>query len=220
MSVNREKITGIIVVSLTIIFFNLFFSCTSDEEIKQTPVSATYLEEAKSTLKDSIVLNATAMMGTVNKTLLKEGCPAKYYFEWRGNDTLNIQMRNFSVGNMPVTVYFSCNCKFMQLNSWEKDEYTGEGWIKFEGSGGRTDYFDNEKDATNSYQDGTGGSGTVIGYFNAYTHQIEFAISFNVMNMTSEVYLQTVDSSRMANFDADFAQYEEDLAAYKKAHGL
>ncbi len=192
------------------------FSCTADEEITQTPVSDEYLTAARELLQDSIVLNATAMQGTVNKTLLDEGCPLKYYLNWRSQDTLNIQIKEFSVGKMPVTIWFTINCKFMQLNTWEKDEYTGEGWIKFQGSGGNTVYTAIDDD----YTDGDGGAGSVQGYLNVKTQEIEFVTNFNVMNMSSDVYLQKIDPTRMDRFEEEFEQYEKDLAEYKKEHGI
>jgi hypothetical protein len=217
MNFNSKKISFLSAVAITILFCSALFSCTTDED---KPISETYLQRAREVLHDSIVLNARAMMGTVNKTLLAEGCPLKYYMEWRSKDTLNIQIRKFSVGKMPVTVWFSCNCKFMQLNTWEKEEYTEAGWIKFEGSGGQTYYSGNEYDTNKDYQTGTGGAGSVTGYFNALTNEIEFVTEFNVMNMTADVYRQTVDYSRMPTYDKDFTQYEDSLAEYKKEHGL
>lgn len=41
-----------------------------------------------------------------------------------------------------------------------------------------------------------------------------------MMNVRSECFLQTIDKSRLATFDADKAKYEEDLKAYKKEHGI
>jgi len=196
----------------------VFTACTDDEEISQTPVLDEYLKVAKNTLQDSIVLNATAMMGTVNKTLLEEGCPLKYYFEWSTEDTLNMQIRNFSVGKMPVHIWFSVNLKFMQLNTWEKEEYGDEdsGWIKFQGTSGVTTI----NSTTNEYDDGEGGAGTVTGYFNAKTNEIEFVTNFYVANMSADVYQQEIDLSRIETFDEEFAKYEEDLAQYKEDNGL
>lgn len=192
------------------------FSCSDDEKITQEPVSDSQLATAREVLQDSIVLNATAMQGTVNKTQLPQGCPLKYYFSWKSDDVMTLKIKHFSVGNMPLTIWFTIDVKFMKLNSWERDEYTGDGWIKFEGTKGYTSYIGNTKD----YDDGEGNAGTVQGYFNANTHEIEFVTNFNVMNFTADVYKQKIDKSRMATFDADFAQYEHDLAEYKKAHGL
>ena len=55
-------------------------SCSGDERIEQTPVDTEYAAKVKEILKDSIVLRSKAMMATVDKTLLPEGCPLKYYF--------------------------------------------------------------------------------------------------------------------------------------------
>ena len=40
------------------------------------------------------------------------------------------------------------------------------------------------------------------------------------MNVRSECFLQTIDKNRINNYEAEFAQYEKDLAAYKKEHGI
>lgn len=213
MNAITKTITGF---TLCLFVGSIFSSCKADQEIVQKPVEETYLQEAKTTLRDVVVLNATAMMGTVNKTLLKEGCPLKYYMEWRSENELNIQIREFSVGKMPVTIWFSINCKFMKLNTWEKEEYPEAGWIKFEGSGGIVNFTGKGE----GYEDGQGGGGTVIGYFNAQTHEIEFVTNFNTMNMTSDVYRQKIDPTRINRYDAEFAQYEKDLEKYKKEHGI
>ena len=201
-----------------ILFLSLFFfpSCTADEEITQTPVATTQIQQARKILTDSIVLNATAMQGTVNKTLLDKGCPLKYYFNWKSDDIVKLQIREFSVGTMPIKIWFSIDCKFMQLNSWEKEEYKGTGWIKFQGRGGSTVM----EAIDEGYEDGNGGAGTVQGYLNVDTHEIEFVTNFNVMNFSSDVYPQKVDSSRMERFEKEFAQYEKELAEYKKEHGI
>ena len=216
MSYNCKKTIRFFAVALTMLSCVIFFSCTADEEITKTPVSESYISEAKELLQDSIVLNATAMQGTVNKTLLDEGCPLKYYLNWKGDDILNLQIREFCVGKMPLTIWFTIDVKFMQLNSWEKEEYKGEGWIKFQGDGGKTVYTAIDED----YEDGNGGAGSVTGFLNVKTREIEFVTSFNVMNMSSDVYLQKIDPTRMDRFEEEFAQYEKDLAEYKKEHGI
>jgi hypothetical protein len=156
------------------------------------------------------------MMGTVNKTLLEQGCPVKYHFKWRDDGLLNLQILHFRVGVMPLTISFTINLKFMELNTWEKQEYPGAAWVKFYGEKGVTIANAN----ADGYEDSTGGAGFVTGYFNAETKEIEFVTSFGVMNMSTDVYLQPIDYSRMATYDEDFRQYEEDLAQYKKDHGL
>lgn len=41
-----------------------------------------------------------------------------------------------------------------------------------------------------------------------------------MMNVSSECFLQTIDKSRTNNYEEEFKKFEEDLAAYKKEHGL
>lgn len=211
-----------LILYLVFIVCSIFASCSGDERIEQTPVDTEYAAKVKEILKDSIVLRSKAMMATVDKTLLPEGCPLKYYFHWNeGSDKpLNIQLKNFSVGKMPVQIWFNIDCKLTRLNSWERDEYKGDGWVKFIGEYGATNYMPNKNDTQHEYENGDGGSGYVQGYLNVNTKQIEFSTNFNVMLMQSYVYLQTIDYSKMDTFEEDFAKFEEDLEKYKQAHGL
>ena len=101
----------------------------------------------------------------------------------------------------------------MQLNSWEKNEYKGDSWIKFAGEDGSV--FAKESNTT------TGVKGSrVKGYYNVKTHEINFIVDYNMMNVRSECFLQTINKARINNYEAEFKQYEADLAAYKKEHGL
>ena len=102
----------------------------------------------------------------------------------------------------------------MELNSWEKKEYTGDGWIKFKGVDGSV--WGTDTDGSASSAKGS----SVQGYYNAKTHQIQFIVNYNMMNVRSECFLQTIDKSRLATFVEDKAKYEEDLKAYKKEHGI
>ena len=128
---------------------------------------------------------------------------------------MKLSLKGFTVGNMPLIVYFSCKCKFMQLNSWEKAEYKGDGWMKFKGKDGRV---------TGDPKDNSGvqkGSGAgVDGYLNVNSKQIIFIVNYNMMNVRSECFLQTIDKNRINNYEVEFKQYEKDLEAYKKQHGL
>ena len=99
------------------------------------------------------------------------------------------------------------------VKSWEKKEYKGDGWLKFNGTDG---YIVLEKDGKPSTMKGS----FVKGYYNVNTHEINFIVDYNMMNVRSECFLQTIDKSRTSKFDAEFKKYEEDLAAYKKEHGL
>lgn len=211
-----EYLKRLPILLLTAILTISFFSCTADEEITKAPVTEDYLKEARAIILDSLVLNAHAMQGTVSKTLLPTGCPLKYHFKWKSDDELTLQLLAFQVGRMPFEIWFTINCKFIQLNAWEKQEYKGEGWIKLQGTGGNTIYNSNTED----YESGDGGGGSVTGFLNVKTKEIEFVTNFNVMNMSSDVFRQKIDHSRMERFEEEFAQYEKDLAQYKKDHGI
>ena len=191
-------------------------SCSSDEEITQGNADNTLVSEAQSYLKDEIILSTKATLSGVDKTLLPEGCPTKFKFEWSKTDaqTFTISLLDFTVGNMGMIISFKCDVKCMELNSWEKKEYTGDGWIKFKGVDGSV--WGTDTDGSASSAKGS----SVQGYYNAKTHQIQFIVNYNMMNVRSECFKQTIDKSRLATFDADKAKYEEDLKAYKKEHGI
>ncbi len=191
-------------------------SCSSDEEITQGNADNTLVSEAKSYLKDEIILSTKATLSGVDKTLLPEGCPTKFKFDWSQTDdqTFTISLLDFTVGNMGMIISFKCDVKCMELNSWEKKEYTGDGWVKFKGVDGSV--WGTDTDGSASSAKGS----SVQGYYNAKTHQIQFIVNYNMMNVRSECFLQTIDKSRLATFAEDKAKYEADLAAYKKEHGI
>lgn len=191
-------------------------SCSSDEEITQGNADNTLVSEAKSYLKDEIILSTKATLSGVDKTLLPEGCPTKFKFDWSQTDdqTFTISLLDFTVGNMGMIISFKCDVKCMELNSWEKKEYTGDGWVKFKGVDGSV--WGTDTDGSASSAKGS----SVQGYYNAKTHEIQFIVNYNMMNVRSECFKQTIDKSRLATFDADKAKYEADLAAYKKEHGI
>ena len=43
----------------------------------------------------------------------------------------------------------------------------------------------------------------VKGYYNVKTHEINFIVDYNMMNVRSECFLQTIDKSRTSKFDAE-----------------
>lgn len=219
---KRNMARALLLCSLALIGSWVFSSCSGDEENGKMPVENSLILKAREILKDSIIFRSKAMMGNIDKTLLPEGCPLKYHFSWdlTSDTPLNIKLKNFSVGNMPVQVWFNIYCRLIPLNTWEKDEYKGDGWIKFSGVKGDVTYTPNQNDVNAQYTDGKGGAGTVIGYLNVETKQIEFSTDFNVMVMQSYVFLQTIDYSKMDTYEADFKKYEADLRAYKREHGL
>lgn len=196
--------------------FMSLVSCSSDEEITDADANTELVKEARNYLNGEIVLRTNATMNGVNKTLLPEGCPTKFKFEWSKTDaqTFTISLLDFTVGNMGMIINFKCDVKTMVLNSWEQKEYTGDGWIKFKGEDGSV--WGTDTDGSASSAKGS----SVQGYYNAKTHEIQFIVNYNMMNVRSECFKQTIDKSRLATFDADKAKYEADLAAYKKEHGI
>ena len=193
-----------------------FASCSSDEEITDADANTELVKEATNYLNGEIVLSTKARMNGVDKTLLPGGCPTKFKFEWSKTDaqTFTISLLDFTVGNMGMIINFKCDVKTMVLNSWEQKEYTGDGWIKFKGEDGSV--WGTDTDGSASSAKGS----SVQGYYNAKTHEIQFIVNYNMMNVRSECFKQTIDKSRLATFDADKAKYEEDLKAYKKEHGI
>lgn len=204
---------------LSLLFFAVFAfcSCSSDEEITNSDANSELVKEATNYLNGEIVLSTNATMNGVNKTLLPEGCPTKFKFEWSKTDaqTFTISLLDFTVGNMGMIINFKCDVKTMVLNSWEQKEYTGDGWIKFKGKDGSVWGTDTDDGSASSAK-----GSSVQGYFNVKTHEIQFSVNYNMMNVSSECFLQTIDKSRLATFDEDKAKYEEDLKAYKKEHGI
>lgn len=207
-------------IRLTFIFLcclPLFFiSCSSDEEITKKGASQELITKAKDFLTGEIVLNTHATMSGVSKTLLKTGCPTKFRFEWKEADkeTFTVALLNFTVGKMGMIINFKCNVKIMSLNTWEKDEYPGPGWIKFYGEDGST--WGEDENGTPSNAKGS----NVKGYYNTDTHQINFIVDYNMMNVRSECFLQTINKSRISNYKQELAQFEKDLEEYKKQNGL
>ena len=203
---------------LSLLFFAVFAfcSCSSDEEITNSDANTELVKEATNYLNGEIVLSTNATMNGVNKTLLPEGCPTKFKFEWSKTDaqTFTISLLDFTVGNMGMIINFKCDVKTMVLNSWEQKEYTGDGWIKFKGEDGSV--WGTDTDGSASSAKGS----SVQGYYNAKTHEIQFIVNYNMMNVRSECFLQTIDKNRINNYAAEFEQYEKDLAAYKKEHGI
>lgn len=203
---------------LSLLFFAVFAfcSCSSDEEITNSDANSELVKEATNYLNGEIVLSTNATMNGVNKTLLPEGCPTKFKFEWSKTDaqTFTISLLDFTVGNMGMIINFKCDVKTMVLNSWEQKEYTGDGWIKFKGKDGSV--WGTDTDGSASSAKGS----SVQGYYNAKTHEIQFIVNYNMMNVRSECFLQTIDKNRINNYAAEFEQYEKDLAAYKKEHGI
>ena len=196
-------------------FLFLIASCQSDDNLEKKNASEDLVAMAHQYLNGDIILGTHATMNGVNKTLLPQGCPTKFNFHWSETDknVLTIRLENFSVGQMPFSITYYCDVKIIQLNSWEKNEYKGEGWIKFVGEDG---YLALGEGVPPRSMKGS----AVKGYYNVKTHEINFIVDYNMMNVRSVCFLQTIDKARINNYEAEFKQYEADLAAYKKEHGL
>lgn len=217
MKMTAKKVfSHLFIFAFAFAMFLSFASCSSDEEITDADANTELVKEATNYLNGEIVLSTNATMNGVNKTLLPEGCPTKFKFEWSKTDaqTFTISLLDFTVGNMGMIINFKCDVKCMVLNSWEQKEYTGDGWVKFKGVDGSV--WGTDTDGSASSAKGS----SVQGYYNAKTHEIQFIVNYNMMNVRSECFKQTIDKSRLATFDADKAKYEEDLKAYKKEHGI
>ena len=183
-------------------------SCESDDSLTNEPPAQEYIDKAKEILVGDLVLSTRATMSGVDKTLLESGCPTKFNFSWRDD------LSDFTVGAMPFAITFRCATKFMQLNSWEKDEYPGSGWVKFVGTDGNVT---TSGDDAADNQEGSGAR--VDGFLNVDTKQVEFIVDYNMMNVRTETFLQEIDKSRIDRFEEEFAQYEKDLEEAKKEQG-
>lgn len=198
---------------LALLIFNVAISCSSDDSLTQDHPSSDLTETAKTILNGDMVLSTKAWMGNTDKTHLEGGCPTVFNFKWNDDGTMTLALNDFHVGSMPFNITFKCKNKFMKLNSWEREQYGNDGWIKFEGKDGVVNTTSTDQD----YKSGSGS--TVQGYLNVKTHQIQFIVDYNMMTVTSQCPMQTIDKNRINNFAAEFEQYEKDLANWKKEHG-
>ena len=48
---------------------------------------------------------------------------------------------------------------------------------------------------------------------------MEFIVDYNMMNVRTETFLQTIDKTRIDRFEEEFSQYEKDLEEAKKEQG-
>lgn len=206
-----------IIILLSYCLLGLCTSCSSDEQITKENVPEESLTKVREFLAGEIVLSTKATLNGVDKTLLKSGCPTKFRFNWDETDkrVCEIALLGFTVGKMGMVINFKCNVQVMQLNSWEKDEYKGDGWIKFEGKNGSTF----ATGATEEVALAVKGS-SIKGYYNTNTHQINFIVDYNMMNVRSECFMQIIDKTRISRYEEELKQFEKELEEYKKEHGL
>lgn len=204
-------------LALTLVLLSLTFGgCKSERTDLSHPLEEWKVKGAKKLLNGQIVFGSHAYMGTVNLTRLPKGAPIKYRFTWKDGDVLNFRIERFHVGEMPLELWFDIDVKLQRLNGWEEKEYSGEGWIKFAGSGGVSSF----TGLSSEYPEdlGEGKKGDLTGYLNVKTGEIECKTNFNVLNVSSEVYLQKIDPTRITHYEEELAQYNRDLKEWKKTH--
>lgn len=214
------------IMSVLLTFTSLLSSCSSDQEITAGDADQKLVSETRSFLNGEIVCYTKATLSGVDKTYydVTGGCPAVFKFNWSENDeqTVDISILDFTVGNMGMIINFTCKAKTTVLNSWEKKEYPGDNWIKFYGENGSC-WGKNEDGSNFSNDESTTGSNVkgsfVQGYYNVKSHQIQFIISYNMMNVRSECPLQTIDKSLFSNYDKLKADYEVALKKAKEEAG-
>ena len=85
--------------------FMSLVSCSSDEEITDADANSELVKEATNYLNGEIVLSTNATMNGVNKTLLPEGCPTKFKFEWSKTDA-----QTFTISLLDLVIKY--NVKF------------------------------------------------------------------------------------------------------------
>ena len=119
LSEMKKTIKTLALFLLCLMCLILQASCSSDEEITNSDANSELVKEATNYLNGEIVLSTNATMNGVNKTLLPEGCPTKFKFEWSKTDaqTFTISLLDFTVGNMGMIISFKCDVKCMELNS-------------------------------------------------------------------------------------------------------
>lgn len=196
----------------------LVLAISCGKEPQHVPIDDTNptLKKAVEMLSGDIILGQRVKMSNVDKTRLSEGCPTKFRFTWLEKEKkMQIYLDKIKPGTMPFPISMTASAPMMELNSWEKDEYKGDGWIKF---------FDDTAETT-AYQEGYAdplpkpdGSTIVKGYLNVNSGEIEFLINYNMMNVTGHVFLQKVDKNR-DDFETELYHYEEALCEFKLDHG-
>lgn len=202
-------------LAIPLLFF--LIACEKDEPKKLDIENSKEVLKINNILSGDMVFSTHAKMAGVSKTLLPEGCPTKFSFQWDDKiKKLKVRLPKFHVGTMPFSVVFYCNASYSELNSWEKDEYPEKGWVKFAADDGVVvPYVPNgEKEPV------ADGAAILRGYVNPETEQIEFTVNYNMMNVVSHCFKQKIDRSRAQRYEQEFKKYEADLKKYKEENGL
>lgn len=91
----KKFVTNISLFCLIAVLFAGFSSCSSDENLEQKDPIEEYFNEAKNILNGEIVLSTKATMSGVDKTLLPNGCPTKFSFDWVNDKTMKLSLEGF-----------------------------------------------------------------------------------------------------------------------------
>lgn len=185
----------------------------TDETLTQEQKDA-----ATSALEGDMVVSAHASVNSVDKTLLDGGAPCMFHFEKTGDGRLTMSQDNFKIGNMPFGICFKIEVELKPLLSLES-QVIGDGWIRIEGKRGRISVDGRMPDSAVD-ESVTGDGSTVTGYVNPATSKIQMSVTYAMSLVRLRVPEQAIDPSRVENFEAEKAKYEEDLEEYKKSHGL
>ncbi len=196
---------------MTVLVPSLLTSCAADDEDYEN------FEHNNNDLLRNHIFNGEYVMFTkvtvndVDKTLLDDGCPTRVAFSW-DMDSLQFNIPEMKIGNMPFAISFRINCAITELNSWEVDEHLGGNstWVKFEGSNGYV--------STGGALQPNGSS--IKGFYNIPENIVEFEIDYNVMNVRTICERQNIDLERVRDYDSEMKKYMEALSEIKKDNGL
>lgn len=191
-------------------------SCKSDDD---ETLSEAEIEATREILNGDMVVSAHATVNGVDKTLLESGAPAKFTFEPADGTTIRLWQENFQLGKMPFPISLGIDLTISPLLSLESGKFSESGWVRFHGRRGVIATNGQRPDSTvDTSQSGDGT--TVTGYVNLKTNEIQFNISYAMMNVEVAVDRQAIDPSRVENYEAEKEQYEKDLEQYKKDNHL
>lgn len=194
-----------------------FNGCKSDDD---TTLSREQTDKAIATLKGDMVVSAKAKVNGVDKTLLDGGAPCLFSFAQSGEETMIVSQEDFKVGNMPFSICFKIEVSLTPVPSLEKSDFSGDGWVRFSGRRGRIGLNGQMPDTAVDTTIGDGDGSTLTGYVNTETREIQMQVGYAMSNVSVDIPRQTIDPSRVGNYEAEKDKYNSDLEDYKKSHGL
>ncbi len=192
-------------------------ACTTDDD---DTLSQAQIDATRSILSGDIVVSAHATVNGVDKTLLDSGAPAKFSLSPADpSTTIHLYQNNFQLGKMPFPISLGIDLTISPLLSLESGMFSESGWVRFHGRRGVIS-ITGQLPATTVDTTQSGDGTTITGYVNINTREIQFNISYAMMNVEVAVPRQTIDPTRADNYEDEVRQYEDDLNQYKKDHHL